>query len=289
MNKQNKDSNSNKKRGNRLKECREYRNLTQEKIAELANVSVNYISMLENGKRKITWDKAVSYGNILKTNPSFIMCESDIIEPDTTYNILDADSFGRSDLLLLNLLIAIGYDIIFSVIKIYDKEEQPKEKEWKGNSYLDYDSIKHKVKIDSLAKFSFSDYHCLMKENDILSEGIITDVSINDTTMTYGEFCYFVNRLYDYIHFMFNHISEAHSDLLNQKYGTDSALRCEVEELKASYRTDLKNQIIAEIGKYQGSFKTPSGDVISEKEMLELLEIDLKKQFPNAEIIKTTE
>ena len=66
----------NKERGLRLAECRKEAKLTQEKLAELSHISRQQVWNIENGKRSLTLDNAIIFGNILDVSEKYLMCES---------------------------------------------------------------------------------------------------------------------------------------------------------------------------------------------------------------------
>lgn len=51
--------------GTAIKKCRKNLNITQTELADLAGVSLNYVSQLENGKTTIRFDKLLDVLDIL--------------------------------------------------------------------------------------------------------------------------------------------------------------------------------------------------------------------------------
>jgi len=61
-----------KKLGAAIREIRELRGLTQREVAERMNLSVNFLSMVENGKRGISIEHLNELAEILDVPTSFI-------------------------------------------------------------------------------------------------------------------------------------------------------------------------------------------------------------------------
>ena len=193
MKKENDKEKSNKcsSAGARLKECREFRKMTQEALAEALNVSTNYISMLERGQRPIDWDKAVKFADVLHVSSDFIMCKSDLMIPNKEL----AEHFKTHcmrDELFVGYLMTAGYDIIFHAVKLYDGSDKLPE---------DNNFISTQARINELEGLDLSNPRCKVHQEGITSECIIYSVYINDMYMTFGQFGYYMNRIYDYISF----------------------------------------------------------------------------------------
>ena len=61
------------KRGQRLKECREERNLTQNELALLSHCTPQSISYIENGRRGMSRDLAHIFAQELHVNEEYIL------------------------------------------------------------------------------------------------------------------------------------------------------------------------------------------------------------------------
>lgn len=59
--------------GNRIKQARKNRNMTQEKLAERLDVSIGYVSQLERGITKISLDLLAAVSNILDCDISYFV------------------------------------------------------------------------------------------------------------------------------------------------------------------------------------------------------------------------
>lgn len=75
--------------GKRIKRRREELGLTQEDLAKLIGYQErSAISMVETGKRDITWENVCKYAKALKCSPSYLMKWEDPI-PDDDLEILE--------------------------------------------------------------------------------------------------------------------------------------------------------------------------------------------------------
>ncbi len=75
--------------GKRIREERKKLNLTQEKLAELVNVSTTYIGFIERGERTLTLSKLVTIANVLGVSVDYLLADS-----------IAADSSAQEKLLL---------------------------------------------------------------------------------------------------------------------------------------------------------------------------------------------
>lgn len=184
-------------RGMRLKECREYRKLTQEALAEALNVSTNYISMLERGQRLIDWNKAVKFAEVLNVQPSFIMRETDLMIDNNNLSFMNKNTEKR-ELFFINFLMSMGYEITFHVIKLYDGAlpEKLKNNDLQENIW---DSLHINVDIDCLIGVNLLDPHCKLQLNGSVSEVVIHKVTINDIVLSFGCFTVYIKKLYSII------------------------------------------------------------------------------------------
>jgi transcriptional regulator with XRE-family HTH domain len=87
--------------GEAIKKCRELRGLNQSKLAELADVSVSHLCLIEKNKRDPSIATAESISKALRTPLSvlvFIAAEKEEI-PELKQNQLDALSTGILELM----------------------------------------------------------------------------------------------------------------------------------------------------------------------------------------------
>lgn len=61
--------------GRRIREARKSQNLTQEKLAEHADLSLTCISRLENGKTMVSLETLLLLSKVLNTSLDFILCD----------------------------------------------------------------------------------------------------------------------------------------------------------------------------------------------------------------------
>ena len=101
----------NLKRGKRLKYERQRKQMTQEQLAEYANYSVQHISYIENGKRKMGYEAAHVFSEILGVPVNYLMCETD-------YKSSPCDSPFDSKRLeflfsnIFSIMFEYGYDLV---------------------------------------------------------------------------------------------------------------------------------------------------------------------------------
>lgn len=62
--------------GKYLRKYRKKKNMSQETLAELIDVSVPYISMLENSQKYPALDTLISLANALDISPNHLLCET---------------------------------------------------------------------------------------------------------------------------------------------------------------------------------------------------------------------
>lgn len=62
--------------GNRIKQQRKLANLTQEKLAEMAGISLSFLGHIEHGTRKASIDTLVKLCNALKISPNILLQDS---------------------------------------------------------------------------------------------------------------------------------------------------------------------------------------------------------------------
>ena len=72
------DHETNKKRGERLTECRRAAGLTQKELAERTFLTKQTISNIETGARGLTLSNAIEFGAILAVDPDYLLCKTDI-------------------------------------------------------------------------------------------------------------------------------------------------------------------------------------------------------------------
>lgn len=101
----------NKKRGKRLSYERTRNGITQEAFAELANCSIQQISYIENGKRKMSYEYATIFSKILGVSKEYLMCEDDF-KTSGEYTEFDIPRLVDMYSNILSILFEYNYDFI---------------------------------------------------------------------------------------------------------------------------------------------------------------------------------
>jgi transcriptional regulator with XRE-family HTH domain len=77
--------------GQRIKKVRKQKRFTQEKLAEILEISTVYISQVENGKTKLSLEMLVRIANLLDIDPGYFLTGVSYQMPD----------YLKSDMILL--------------------------------------------------------------------------------------------------------------------------------------------------------------------------------------------
>ncbi len=205
MNNGNKQENLNSIRGFRVQVARKQAGMTQSELAEKAGfANAEYISQMENGKKRITDENISRFAEVLKVPVEWLRCETD--NPFYIDNeIDDYDSFvstrsmkhdiSKRDKTLFDLLSFCGYDISFRVM-IYNHDE-------KTNLYETVDFEQLRACSDrEFPPFETFFPSCAVILNDgSLHECIIGSVVINGYNITLKDFGREISRLLAFIDF----------------------------------------------------------------------------------------
>lgn len=62
----------------KLKNMRHLENLTCQQVADLVGISKEYYWMIENGKRRLTYELAVKIAQVFKSSPDYIFLDSEL-------------------------------------------------------------------------------------------------------------------------------------------------------------------------------------------------------------------
>lgn len=236
MKNEKKKQNDNYEPGRRLYSCIKKKGLKEGTFAEKVNYTEKYISDLVVGRKKIDWNKAVLFADILDVNPAYIMCETDIIRKGKEYIPTDLQSFGAQDNLFLQFLMAAGHSIVFHVVKLYDGKlpdiKKINSKAFGKRTITDWKSLQIDVELSDLQNMCLSDPRCKYIDGDYTSEVIIQDVSFNGIRLSFGRFVFIINRLYDYMQFTLANIKEFMDDLDYLLSGTDISVQEEIKETR---------------------------------------------------------
>lgn len=80
--------------GKRIKEARKEASLTQEKMAEILDVSIGYVSQVERGTTKISLDLLGAISSILKKDLSYFVSEA-VVLSENYMNAEIAEDFAK--------------------------------------------------------------------------------------------------------------------------------------------------------------------------------------------------
>ena len=93
--------------GQRIKECRKNRGLTQEQLAESAELSANFIAKIESSSSTISLLTLVKLANILNSSIDYLLCDNTSTEINETdmFIINMLKTFDEQDKsLLINII-----------------------------------------------------------------------------------------------------------------------------------------------------------------------------------------
>lgn len=214
--------NSDKIKGMRLKKCRVMRGLTQEKLAEILDLTVEYISKLERGKRRIGEKIAEELADALQVSVEYLLCRTDLVGGSENYKPIDFDEYGNTDYFFLLYLLSRGIDISFIVVRLH--EGKLPYMDYKGKQIINWSEVGEEVSPLMLQDMCFSDFECKLKDGDSISEVVIYKVKVNGVKMSYGQFVYYINRLYDYTDYICNSLEEFKNDYEILTQGRDSLI-----------------------------------------------------------------
>ncbi|GIO23928.1 helix-turn-helix transcriptional regulator [Oceanobacillus sp. J11TS1] len=62
----------------KLKEIRTRENLTYQEVADQVGISKEYYWMIENGKRRLTYELAVKIAAVFKSRPDYIFLDNEL-------------------------------------------------------------------------------------------------------------------------------------------------------------------------------------------------------------------
>lgn len=199
-----------KKQGMRLKECREWRELSQQEIAEIVGYDVKYISMLETGARPIDWDKAYKFADALSVNPEYIMCRSDNLAKKHTF---EHSAYASIDSTIMQLIICNNHEIQFVCIPYY----QTTDAEKKEKLILNYSH-------NAFEHFSFDNPICQFNDGETIRELIIEEVIIDNKRISFAHFAFVCTQINDYVDFTINRLYNSQFDYDMFRAGRDAAL-----------------------------------------------------------------
>lgn len=79
------------KLGEKIKMERVHHRLTQEMLAEMAEITSSYVGQIERGERKVTLSKLVRIANVLNVSVDYLLSDTiDMIEDDLEIEVKNA-------------------------------------------------------------------------------------------------------------------------------------------------------------------------------------------------------
>lgn len=79
------------KLGEKIKRERVHNRLTQEMLAEMAEITSSYVGQIERGERKVTLSKLVRIANVLNVSVDYLLSDTiDMIEDDLQIEVKNA-------------------------------------------------------------------------------------------------------------------------------------------------------------------------------------------------------
>lgn len=203
------DTELNKKRAARLKECRKKKGITQEQLADLLGY--------QNGQTIYNWesckrpmptdiDTIKRMAKSLDVNYRYLLCESDIPAPHL-YKAYQ-DNFSVDDMTIdmdryfILFLENLSHEIDFDVLPLFSDNlpliERIDASKDIPDAHIDISDLTERANVEQLDDFNLSLCRCY-KDN---KEVAIINAIVDGHKMPIGHFKFFINRIYDYINFM---------------------------------------------------------------------------------------
>lgn len=104
--------------GQRVRELRKSMKLSQEKLAELCNISSTYIGVIERGEKKLSVDALVRIANVLDVSLDFLLVDSLAKKEDS--------SFNRATTILKSLSSEVDINFISDWMELFQSYTKPK-------------------------------------------------------------------------------------------------------------------------------------------------------------------
>lgn len=209
--------------GKRLSYCRDKKNLTQEKLAEMIDVSPNYISMLETGERDNPSKKVIrDISKVLGVSSEYLTCQTNMIKsPNLHYA---TDDYIKRDTCLLRYIEFLGYELRFGVIPLYDGIK-PREVELNicgiKKKVTDYVDLERQVTLDDIENVSFFDFKCVLKDGKTKCEAVIRTVYLNGNAYNASLFVGWLNHTQSLIDYSVANIQSYEWNRIQESIGTE--------------------------------------------------------------------
>ena len=100
------------KLGEKLKKERIRNRLTQEMLAEMADITSSYVGQIERGERKVTLSKLVRIANVLNVSIDYLLSDTiDLVDDNLQIEVKNAmNNMGEKDKLMVIDIIKIIND-----------------------------------------------------------------------------------------------------------------------------------------------------------------------------------
>jgi len=204
--------NLNKKRGQRLKECRIEKHLTQKQLAELCFCTTQTISYIENGKRGMSRDLAHTFATHLEVDEKYLLCEEFFKTFHDKFKYLE-DLSNECDARLTNLLHLLGHTIKFS---------------FNAGELKDPESL---IGKDARIHFDTCDNSFLLKTSNTSKRVHDVSVQFDDITISLITFTEFLNDIYNYIDFLIEHLANKEEQ---------NALKMSLADIESAIKKDIE-------------------------------------------------
>lgn len=178
--------------GERLKEWRKKRGLTQAELSDKVYCTDKYISMIERNDREISKSLLPLLGEVLRVNPDYLTCKSENPYPYEN-TVFSSTCYEKSDYAFLAYL-SFKYDIILCI-----EDSDPDITD------------EMQLRINQVYNIDFSVCTCVYAidkglESERIRNAVIKSVIINGKKYEYGQFTFIINEIQRDIDYKINSI-----------------------------------------------------------------------------------
>ena len=96
--------------GKRLSQCRKEAKMSQKDLADQLFITVPYLSMIENGKKRLSTEIAYKAAELLRVRPQYLLCKDDVKTPENRW--LSASLKYQDTLKNFNALLGLADDMM---------------------------------------------------------------------------------------------------------------------------------------------------------------------------------
>jgi len=107
--------------GKRIKEFREKKHITQDKLSELTDLSIQHISNIERAHSKMSIEALVKIANALEVTPNELMCDS-VHKSKAVFADQLSDLVNQADDKELKVIVGVVKTLITTLRENYYKE-----------------------------------------------------------------------------------------------------------------------------------------------------------------------